>query len=346
MSTILKLIITAIFWSAAISHECPVSTVEYEASIEEKENQFSKHHKRAVLEAASVFPDVEDVNPFIHLKGGDFLVGTNSPKIPEDGEGPRRKVFVDSFFLQKYEVSVLEYAKFVSETAYVTDAEKYNWSFVFDLALTEAQNERITEAVEQAPWWLPVSLSSWFLPTGVDIDLPEIDINIQLKQPVAHVSFQDSLQYCKYYGYDLPTEEEFEFAALADFVNSKKPTDVVFPWGQKLHQKDSKGSLIYRANVWQGSFPEYNSAKDGFEFIAPVDALSEQNSFGFYNLIGNVWEWTKTDWQEGNHEEKVKKGGSFLCHKSYCYRYRVHARSHNTIDSSAQNLGFRCKKSA
>lgn len=105
-----------------------------------------------------------------------------------------------------------------------------------------------------------------------------------------------------------------------------------------------------RVNIWQGKFPEENTRDDGYEFTAPVDKF-EQNAFGLCNIVGNVWEWTSTLWDKHDADEtpdkrqRVKKGGSFMCHKSYCYRFRCAARSQNTEDSSASNLGFRCAKS-
>ena len=150
-----------------------------------------------------------------------------------------------------------------------------------------------------------------------------------------------------------------------------------FPWGTKLYPKNE-----YRANLWQGDFPKKNTAADGWHFTAPVDAYAPQNEFGVYNMIGNVWEWVDDWWYlpsatDANREqvnpkgpsegtEKMKKGGSFLCHKSYCYRYRSAARHKNTPDrsqtasrvifvkstsalppvpSATSNNGFRCAKS-
>lgn len=99
----------------------------------------------------------------------------------------------------------------------------------------------------------------------------------------------------------------------------------------------------FRANLFQGTFPHYNSKKDGFFGTCPVD-LFPQNSLGLHNMAGNVWEWVDDFWSSDKRELRVKKGGSFMCHRSYCYRYRCSARSQNSDESSAVNLGFRCAK--
>ena len=136
-----------------------------------------------------------------------------------------------------------------------------------------------------------------------------------------------------------------------------------YPWGNvELRpvpppgpsSPSSSPSLAYRANYFQGSFPSSNVASDGWEFTAPVGQYGPQNAYGLYNMVGNVWEWVDDWWagppgaaggggsDEAPKSDKVKRGGSFLCHPDYCFRYRNSARSKNTPDSTASNLGFRC----
>lgn len=145
-----------------------------------------------------------------------------------------------------------------------------------------------------------------------------------------HVSYDDAVEFCAHFLMRLPTEAEWEFAARGG-LDSK-----VYPWGDDLMLPDGK----HRTNIWQGDFPLTNTADDGFKGTAPAVSY-EPNGFGLYNMVGNVWEWTAT---AHDADEMIIKGGSFLCHKSYCFRYRVAARSHNSRDSTTANLGFRCVK--
>jgi formylglycine-generating enzyme len=95
-------------------------------------------------------------------------------------------------------------------------------------------------------------------------------------------------------------------------------------------------------NVWQGSFPNENTCADGVLGTCPVDAFPP-NGYGPYNVTGNVWGWTAERFDRTpQEEERVQKGGSYLCHASPCRRYRVAARHGSAPDSSTGNAGFRC----
>ncbi|XP_041976750.1 formylglycine-generating enzyme [Aricia agestis] len=258
-----------------------------------------------------------------------YQFGTDDIVLDADKEGPKQLVKVKSFYLDKYEVSNIDFKSFVDATQYKTEAEVYGDSFVFALFLNDTFKEQLTDyRVMQAPWWYKVNGSSWKNPYGPDSDLEGL-----MDHPVIHVSWNDAKAYCAWRNGRLPTETEWEAACRGGHNNTK------YPWGDKLYPEKQ-----HRANIWQGTFPNHNSAKDGFIGTSPIDMFAP-NDFGLYNMAGNVWEWTEDSWQGRDPKEKVKKGGSYLCHRSYCYRYRCSARSHNTEDSSAGNLGFRCAKS-
>ncbi|KAK4302789.1 hypothetical protein Pmani_025154 [Petrolisthes manimaculis] len=239
-----------------------------------------------------------------------------------------------------YEVSNREFKKFVDATGYITEAEKFGNSFVLEGEVPEQTRSTISKAVLGAPWWLPITGADWTHPAG-----PYTNITNIMDHPVIHVSWNDGLEYCAWKNKRLPTEAEWEKACRA----GKK--DRLFPWGNKFTPNNT-----HRCNTWQGSFPYTDQGTDGCIGLCDIHTYTP-NAYGVYNLIGNVWEWTY-DWWTANHQsytgtlrnptgpntgtDKVKKGGSYMCTKEFCYRYRCGARSSNTPDSSAGNLGFRC----
>lgn len=272
------------------------------------------------------------------IKGGTFQMGTNEPVFVADGEGPARNVTLRDFYMDIHEVSNREFKKFVQSTGYKTEANIFGNSFVLENMISENVKKGITQAVAAAPWWLPVEGADWQHPEGNDSTIED-----RMDHPVVHVSWNDAMKYCDWLGKRLPTEAEWEYACRGGLHNR------LFPWGNKLmpHNK-------HYVNIWQGKFPQDNNKDDGYFGTAPVTSFPP-NKYGLKNMVGNVWEWT-ADWWTNRHfshheenptgphqgKEKVKKGGSFMCHKKYCYRYRCAARSQNTPDSSASNLGFRC----
>ncbi|XP_053285182.1 formylglycine-generating enzyme [Pleuronectes platessa] len=280
----------------------------------------------------------DTLSRMVLISGGEFLMGTDDPGIPADGESPPRRVNLDSFYMEIQEVTSRQFESFVGATGYVTEAEKFGDSFVFEGVLSETLKNQITQAVAAAPWWLPVKGASWRHPEG-----PDSNITDRLDHPVLHVSWADACAYCSWANRRLPTEAEWEYACRSGLK------DRLYPWGNKLTPKGK-----HYANLWQGDFPNHNSGEDGYITTSPVMSFPA-NGFGLYDMVGNAWEWT-SDWWTVHHttdeqhnpkgppsgSDKVKKGGSYMCHKSYCYRYRCAARSQNTPDSSASNLGFRC----
>ena len=310
--------------------------------VEDEEDE--EYSEEAKIEAADLLSGVEDVpvNEPVPIKGGEFTMGTDNPILPQDGEGPARKVKISDFLMDKFEVSNAEFAKFIADRGYVTETERFGDSFVLELLLSDAVKSEISQAVMNSPWWLPVKGASWKRPEGKGSTIAG-----RMNHPVVHVSWNDAVEFCKWSGKRLPTEAEWEYAARAGL------NDRLFPWGNNPWPKGK-----HYMNIWQGEFPNSNTAEDGFVATAPVDSFPP-TKFGLHNIVGNVWEWT-ADWWTTRHSkdaatdpqgppsgtDKVKKGGSYMCQEHTCYRYRCAARSSNTPDSSASNLGFRCAKNA
>ncbi len=274
---------------------------------------------------------------FVELPGGTFVMGTDEPfRYRGDGEGPAREITLSPFRISKYSVTNTQFRSFVDDTGYRTEAEQYGWSFVFHLFLPDDFPD--TRGVAATPWWRQVFGANWTQPAG-----PQSDLGGLADHPIVHVSWKDAKAYCRWACVRLPSEAEWEMAARGGLVQKR------FVWGDELMPD---GQIM--CNIFEGSFPIENTAQDGYVGTAPVDAFPA-NGFGLHNMAGNVWEWCD-DWFHSDFhldgprhdphgppsgEAKVMRGGSYLCHDSYCHRYRVSARSSNTPDSSTGNLGFR-----
>lgn len=265
-------------------------------------------------------------------------MGSNDRRFPDDGEGPVRKVTVGTFAIACHAVSNLQFGDFVRATGYATDAERCGWSFVFQALLPEETRRRIGSRSAGTPWWIPVPHAYWAQPEG-----PPSTVLDRLDHPAVHISWNDARAYCRWSGTRLPTEAEWEMAARGGLDQA------IFPWGDELTPSGQ-----HRCNIWQGEFPDRNTAADGYAGTAPVHAF-EPNGYGLHNMAGNVWEWCEDHFSAQYHRitnadnpvqgapapTRSLRGGSFLCHDSYCNRYRVAARSSNTPDSSTSNIGFR-----
>ncbi|MGW9053228.1 formylglycine-generating enzyme family protein [[Kitasatospora] papulosa] len=276
------------------------------------------------------------------LPGGVFLMGTEDPEgFRADGEGPVREVRVSPFRIDAHAVSNRRFAEFVAATGHVTEAERFGWSYVF-AGFLPAALRRGAGRPEGTPWWCGVEGARWDAPEG-----PRSGIEDRGDHPVVHVSWNDARAYSRWAGARLPTEAEWEYAARGGLEQER------YPWGDELTPGGE-----HRCNIWQGRFPTRNTAEDGYAGTAPADAY-QPNGFGLYNMAGNVWEWCQDWWSTthpagrrsdprgpGSGDTKVMRGGSYLCHRSYCNRYRVAARTRNTPDSTTGNLGFRCVRSA
>jgi sulfatase modifying factor 1 len=266
---------------------------------------------------------------------------------------------------------VRQFAEFVLSTGYVSEAERFGWSFCFQGTLSAQVLAATRQQVAAVPWWLPVHGADWLHPNGPDGDALRLGL---LQHPVVHVTHNDARAYCRWLRMRLPREAEFEYAARGG--QHQQP----LPWGANLLRSGAAASARveagaerttradeHMANLWQGHFLDSNTGEDGYLWSAPVDSMREQNDFALKHIVGNVWEWVADAWTvrhrttapdgsvladpqvelsmnrlDDPQVERVKRGGSYMCHKSYCWRYRTSSRSSNSADSSAQNLGMRC----
>jgi formylglycine-generating enzyme required for sulfatase activity len=300
--------------------------------------------------------------PSIRLAGGIFDMGSNR-HYPE--EAPRHQVSVSAFLMDAVPVTNRDFRAFVEATNYVTFAELapdpkdypgappdslHAGSLVFE------PPPHPVDLRDWSRWWTFKFGACWHQPYGPGSGIEALD-----DHPVVHVAYHDAEAYAAWAGKDLPTEAEWEFAARGGLK------DAEFAWGNEFTPAGQ-----HMANTWQGAFPHENTQADGYARTSPVRAFPP-NGYGLYDMIGNVWEWTRDWWSDGHHADaskaccvpqnprggvetasydsqqpdiriprKVLKGGSHLCAPNYCRRYRPAARHAEPIDTSASHVGFRC----
>ena len=304
----------------------------------------------------------------IWVEGKTFLQGAkDSDKYAMLREKPAHKVTVDGFYIDITEVTNKQFKKFIDATKYITVAErKIDWKEMktqlpantpkpHDSILQPGSlifNKNVNAVVNMnnyGQWWAWKIGANWKHPEG-----PGSTINGKDNFPVVHIALEDAVTYCKWANRRLPTEAEWEAAAQGTNSNA------IFTWGNDTTILDSN------ANTWQGVFPTRNESKDGFEFISPVKSYPA-NSIGLYDMAGNVWEITsdlfnvnyyneldiskpilnpkgaKKSYSRNNpyQTEHIIKGGSFLCHVSYCASFRISAKMGVAIDSGSDHVGFR-----
>ncbi|MEM9580757.1 MAG: SUMF1/EgtB/PvdO family nonheme iron enzyme, partial [Pseudomonadota bacterium] len=251
---------------------------------------------------------------FARIDACEFLMGSDSAPHPEDGEGPRRPVHLDSYQIARSAVCNEEFAGFVRATGYLTTAERQGVSHVFYWHLSDPDTHAAPLA--EAPWWREVRGAHWRRPDGANTAIPD--------HPVVHVSFEDAQAYCAWRGARLPTEAEWECAAA---------------------QADR-----HAPNIWQGEFPNAPSGVPGTRAVQ----AAQPNMHGLFHACGNVWEWTADGFgrlhspraarnPSGNLKanERVVKGGSYLCASSYCARFRPSSRRAEHPQATTGHLGFR-----
>ncbi len=248
-----------------------------------------------------------------------------------------RRVEVSAFAMDATEVTVGAFRTFVEQTGFVTEAETWGWSLVFQPERT-AQPE-LEQRVPGTPWWLRVDGATWRNPHADGATAPD-------DHPVVHVSWNDAVAYCSWRGARLPTEAEWEYASLGG------ADEGVYPWGDELMPDGA-----WEGNVWQGQFPAADH-HDGHAGLAPVRSYPP-NDLGLFDLGGNVWEWCSDWYQPGYYDvaptrdpqgpasgaQRVMRGGSWLCSESYCRGYRRDSRNSSAPDSGLDNTGFRCVRS-
>ncbi len=265
----------------------------------------------------------KSVAKMILIRGGEFQMGSRNG-MPH--EAPRHTVAVKPFYIDETEVTVADFARFVEATNYVTEAEKFGESAVFDLRRGE---------------WTMQPAANWRQPEGARSTAAS-------NEPVCQISWNDAEAFAKWAGKRLPTEAEWEFAARGGLENKE------YAWGDDLRPRGKP-----RANWWQGEFPIKNTIEDGFSTRAPIKSFAP-NNFGLYDVSGNVWEWCE-DWFDADYyktsprdnpinvktgTERVLRGGSWLCSENFCSNYRVAGRSSSTPDTGSNNTGFRLARDA
>jgi formylglycine-generating enzyme required for sulfatase activity len=257
----------------------------------------------------------------VWVPGGSFVMG-DDPHYPE--EGPPRAVSVKGFWIDAHEVTNAQFAAFVKATGYTTMAERD------PPKLEGAPPEMLkpgsavfnTPSQQDPSWWRWVPGAQWRHPSG-----PQESIVGRDHEPVVQIAWQDAEAYARWAGKELPSEEQWEYAARAGAATPPEPLD-------------TKGQP--QANYYQGAFPVKNLNTDGYIGRAPVGCF-KPNAFGLYDMIGNVWEWTSARGSRADASEPVNviKGGSYLCAANYCARYRPAARQFQERGLGTDHIGFR-----
>ncbi len=295
----------------------------------------------------------------VRIAGGDFWMGTDHHEM--DDAKPVHQVHVDAFWMDATDVTNAEFAKFVRETGYLTVAERQPSGPEFEGVAPEklvpgsvvfTPPQHAADLNDNLSWWAWSPGANWRHPEG-----PKSNLDGRWDHPVVQVAWEDAAAYARWAGKRLPTEAEWEFASRGGLDRQ------TYVWGAEF-----KPQGRWRANTFQGHFPERNSAEDGFPGTSPVRAFAP-NGFGLYDMAGNVWQWC-SDWYRADYyaqlaesgkiavnpqgppdsldpdepgvPKRVQKGGSFLCTDQYCSRYMAGSRGKGEPRTSTNHAGFRC----
>lgn len=305
----------------------------------------------------------------VFIQGGEFIMGSNSKEAKKD-EKPPHQVRVNSFWLDETPVTNRQFKIFVDATGYITTAEKAPTleeimsqvppgtpppppEMLIAASLVFKKPDKAVRLNTIRNWWEWKKGADWKHPLG-----PESNLEGKDDHPVVQISWYDANAYAKWAGKRLPTEAEWEYAALA----GRK--DITYVWGNEPFSEEAP-----QANIWQGNFPNKSDKPNGYYGTTPVKTF-KPNPNGLYDMAGNVWQWCSDLYNANYFKEESKKdisdnpqgptqsfdpdepyatkhvhrGGSFLCHKSYCTGYRITARMKTCPDTSLNHLGFRCAK--
>jgi len=282
-------------------------------------NKFYKIENINHKDIISNIIEIYDTNKMVFVKGGEFTFGSNNGL---EREKPERQVIIQSFLIDKNLVSVESFRRFVNETNYITEAEKFGNGIVF---------------FDSTNSWHLVDGANWEFPFG------KLESIAHDNHPVTQVSWNDALAYCKCYNKTLPSEVQWEYAASER--GQKK--NQLFYWGNDLVVNNK-----YMCNTWASGYPNTIGDQDGFKYTSPI-GYYKANSLGIFDVAGNVWEWCY-NWHlpyEGNLQifstdlqGRAQRGGSFLCNPNYCHGFRLSSRSATSPESSLFHVGFRCVK--
>ena len=311
---------------------------------------------------------ISQIPGMVWISGGIYDMGaSDGDRMALPHEKPKHTVKVDGFYMDETEVTNAQFSRFIEATNYITTAERpVDWELIKQQLppgtpkphdslllpgslLFKKTKESVPNLYDFSQWWRWTNGANWKQPEGKGSSIDGKD-----NHPVVHVSYEDAMAYCHWAGRRLPTEAEWEFAARGG------KRDKIYFWG------DLTDKLSSYVNSWEGEFPVDNTQADGFEKSAPVKTYPP-NGYGLYEISGNVWEWT-SDWYSSQYyqyckensitnnpkgpkeafnpnnpyvDERVIRGGSFLCNASYCASYRVSSRMATDPNTSLEHLGFR-----